>query len=329
MNPGRIVCFRTDRIGDMVITMPALASVKGSFPECRLSVVCSPKTRELVEGQPWVDDLYAWESGGGDSDLVAYLRREKPDAALFFYPRPRTALAALRAGIKIRIGTAYRWYSPLFNRRVRVHRSLNLRHELEYSLDLVKELRPDAPVSLNLIPPVLGPADEMQGVDSQGRAVIHAGGGGSALNAGSRYWAAVAMELKSRGLEVMLTGGGAEKELIRDVAAAAGISPYNCVFPPGLKALSCVLRKARAVIGPATGPIHLAASLGVPVVALYAPLRSQHHRRWAPLGPKSTVITPHPAVCPRCEGELCPLFNCLERIPPAQVADAVCRAGTE
>lgn len=327
MNPSRVVCFRTDRIGDMIITMPAIAEVKRAFPGCRLCVVCSPKTRELLQGQPWLDDIYAWEARDGQAGLIEYLRRDRPDAALFFYPRFRTALAAFRAGIKIRIGTAYRWYSPLFTRRIRVHRSLNLRHELEYSLDLLKEMGAEIPVMPGLIPPVLGPADEMEGVDSAGCAVVHAGGGGSALNAGAPYWGAVARELESRGIRVLLTGGDAERGLVAEVASAGGLRAERCIFPPGLKALGKILSKARAVVGPATGPVHLAASLGVPVVALYAPLKSQIHRRWAPLGPNSTVLTPHAAVCSKCDRGLCPLFNCLERIAPAQVADAVCRAG--
>lgn len=328
MSPSRVVCFRTDRIGDMIITMPAIAAVKRAFPGCRLCVVCSPKTRELLEGQPWLDDIHPWESGDGQAGLVEYLKREKPDAAVFFYPRPQTALAAFRAGVKVRIGTAYRWYSSLFTHRVRIHRSLNLRHELEYSMDLLKELGIEAPASMDLIPPVAGPEDEAERSGSGDYAIIHPGGGGSALNASAPYWGAVARELMSRGINVTITGGQAERGLALAVASAAGLSPERCVFPAGLKALAGILRKARAVIGPATGPIHLAAAVSAPVVALYAPLKSQHHRRWAPLGPNSTVLTPHPAVCPKCDGELCPLFNCLERIPPSRVADAVCRAAT-
>ncbi len=324
MRPGRIVCFRTDRMGDMLLTMPAMAAIKKAYPDAHLAAVCSPLTLQLLEGQPWLDKAFPWEARDDIIRLIGFLRRERFDTAIFFFPRVATALASFAARIGRRVGTAYRWYSPLFTDRVKIHRSANLFHELEYNYRLLSPLGIEAEAELKLIPPVIsdGGARTVLREEPGEYLVVHPGSGGSALNAGWDYYARLVASLRSRGHAVLLTCGPADSAIVARVARKADIPPDCVIRPAGLRELGRVLAGARAVIGPATGPIHLAASLGVPVVALFAPLHSQQPRRWAPLGPKVKVLLPHSAVCPSCPGEPCPMYNCVERIAPESVAAA-------
>ena len=64
------------------------------------------------------------------------------------------------------------------------------------------------------------------------------------------------------------------------------------MLPPSLPALAAVLARARVAIGPSTGPLHLAASAGTPVVGLYPRLLSQNPARWGPRGPVVRILQP-------------------------------------
>ena len=291
----RTVCFRTDRIGDMVLTMPAMALLASFSEGGKVAVVASARTKELVEGQPWVEEVI--EYGGASPGIRARLREGRFGRAVFFYPRPGLALAAFLSGIRERVGTAYRWYSFLFNRRARVHRRQNLRHELEYNMDILAPLGIKPDYGANLIPPVVSPSDENRarvalaaaGV-KPGWVVVHPGSLGSAQNAGPDWYGRLAAELEFSGKQVVFTGTEQERRLGERAAAVAGIPMQRFLAPSGLKVLAAALRMAAGFVGPSTGPLHIAASLGIPVVGLYPRLHSQSPVRWGPRGPRSGFL---------------------------------------
>ena len=77
-----------------------------AFPACRVSALVSPRTRELVEGQPFLRETYTWDQNTSVGPLIGWLRDRNFDAGVLFYPRPRLAWALVRAGIPVRAGTA-------------------------------------------------------------------------------------------------------------------------------------------------------------------------------------------------------------------------------
>jgi ADP-heptose:LPS heptosyltransferase len=310
----RVVGLRTDRIGDVILTLPALKALSAAGHE--VSAVVAPLTHPLVAGQPFLREAFAWSPSEPAAGLIAWLRERRFDAAIAFHPRPSVAWALARAGVPVRVGTAYRWHSFLFTRRVRVHRSAQDRHEAEFSLDLAAALEPAVNREIALAPPARIPAPP-PGLPPR-YAVIHPTGGGSALNASPGAWADVARRIEAGGLPVVVTGSPAD----RTVATAVGRFVETAALPD----LAAVLHGAAVVVGPSTGPLHLAAALGRPVVALHSPVRSQSPVRWRPHAPTARVILPHEAVCPSCLGEACPVWNCVDRVSPARVAAAALEA---
>mgnify|MGYP001565503884 FL=1 len=99
------VLVRTDRIGDLLLALPAFAAFARAFPACKVSAVVAPRTRELVEGQPFIKDVYSWDPNTSSGPLTKWLRDRVFDAAILFYPRPRLAWALVRAGIPVRVGS--------------------------------------------------------------------------------------------------------------------------------------------------------------------------------------------------------------------------------
>lgn len=310
----------------MILTLPMAEVIKQAWPGAVVAVLASEGNAEVARHHPDVDRVLvdsreAKGSGFGDMrPLVRQLRAGHFDIAVLVHPTPRLALAAWWAGIPVRVGTAYRAYSVLFNVRVPQHRRGQPVHESEFNLAL---LRP-----LGIVPP--GPARGVKWAirnDERKRAeavlseagarspyvVLHPGNGGSARNWSPEQYAAFGRLLQAEGYCLLVTGSGRERDLAEQVARRIGPAARSLAGLLSLGELAAVLERAALFVGSSTGPTHLAAILGTPVVALFAPLRSQTPERWQPLGPRVTVAQPDPPeLCPRCPGATCPASLCME-----------------
>jgi heptosyltransferase-2 len=146
--------------------------------------------------------------------------------------------------------------------------------------------------------------------------VIHAGSGGSALNATPAWYGRLASALESAGLPVVLTGSIPETARAHVALAVARLAATRFVAPPSLMGLAAVLDKARIVLGPSTGPLHLAAALGVPTLSFFPPVHSMSPVRWRPRGTVGEVLLPP---------DHAPIATCMDHIPPDSAAAAAIR----
>ena len=297
-------------------------------PSARITFVVQEYTRDLVALCPDIDDVISIPSRdlrGGMSAFTGRLRELRLDAAIFAYPRPRLALAAWLARIPVRVGTAYRWYGRLFNARHAEHRRPSVRHEADYNLQLLSHLGIDAGDSPLPRPEVdealraqAAAALEESGI-APGRPfiVLHPGSGGSARDWPAARFAALARALQRQRPEfdVLITGSEEERDLMREVSEEGGDRTCMLALPLTLPQLAAVLQLAAAAVANSTGPLHLAAATGTPVLGLYPFARVCHPRRWGPLGPDSRVLMPHPEPgCADCAAGACERHDDMTRI---------------
>ena len=330
--------FRTDRIGDVVLTLPMAAAIKRAQPDATVSVLAQSYTAPLVRLSPHVDRVI--EIDGRDvscrkhNAFVDVLREAHIDTALFAYPRPGLAIAAWRAGIPARIGSAYRGYSLFFNRRVREHRKDAVRHERDYNLSLlqlagIKAGEPSLP--LLVIPELLrrkGSAIlQREGIDPSRRfLVFHPGSGGSAKNWSADQFGALAARLAGElpGCAIVVTGSASEQALMHRVAAAVPGHAVAMRDTVTLPELAAVLSLADLCVANSTGPLHVAAAVGTPVIGLYPFERVCNPVRWGPLGPDAIALTPEPAQeCADCARRSCERHDRMIRIEVETVFAAV------
>ena len=145
--PLHVLIVRTDHLGDMLLTLPMAHAIKAAHPQWRVSVLASAANAEAARHHPdvdhvEVDPLEAKGSGvRGVHRLARQIRALGCDAAVIVHPTPRLAIAIYLAGVPLRVGTAYRAYSFLFNRRIHEHRRRPpWKHETEYNLNLLRPL---------------------------------------------------------------------------------------------------------------------------------------------------------------------------------------------
>jgi len=283
-----------------------------------------------------VDAVELLEPGEGVFKLADRLRGLKADVFIILYPRPRQVLAAWLAGIPIRVGTAYRWYGYFLNRRVKVHRSLCDRHEVEYNLDLVKPLGVEHFAKKIQFPLSEGDKDFARDLlREKGIApgtpyiVIHPGHRGSALNWSVEKYAELTGRLCQRtDLRVVLTAGETETELIGRLTAClpplpVAQKPVLLIGECTLKQLTAVYERAECFISGSTGPMHLAAAVGTPTVSLFCPIPDTTPVRWGPWGNVSTILMPKNLKCAHCAVGFCDKQDPMDAITVGEVQQAV------
>jgi len=299
-----ILVIRTDRMGDVLLSAPVLTAIKNSFPQCRTAMLVAAYTYELMSGHPDADDLLIDDFKGqhqgivGLLKLIGDLKRHRFDAALVLHPSLRLALACWLAGIPIRVGTAFRFYSFLFNRKVKQRRKYGDRHELDYNMELAAALgvHTDKVEFKFHIPQEA--KDRMsrllQENDIRGKyIVLHPGSGGSGQNWPVENFGKLAAELgNDPGAPICITGSKTETPLADTIEKYAHITRFDGQL--SIKELAALLKNSALVIANSTGPLHLAVTVGAEVIGLYSMRVACGPKRWGPYNRVNSVLTPPP-----------------------------------
>lgn len=334
MGPTYIV-LRTDKIGDVLLSLSAAEAIKDARPSSRVVYVASPSTSDLVRACPAVDRVIEYDERAASWRATRRLAREMrslgADAAIFLRPTFRTAVAAVLAGIPVRAGTAYRTYSVLFNRRVREHRRRAARHETQYNLAVVRavlEVKDRAYVPRITVPESSRSYAQTVlrdfGLARKAFAVIHPGSAGSARNLPIASYAALADSIEREiGVHILVTCGPEEEDIVREMDGFRKTKSRVLAGTPHLLDLAAVISEACVFISGSTGPMHLASAVGTPTFSFFSPARSCSPRRWAPIGAiKQTVLPPVPE-CPRCIGRECEHYDCMAKIETGPVVKSL------
>lgn len=336
----RILVVRTDRIGDVLLSTPVLSVLREQAADCHIAVLVSPYAAGAIEGHPALDEMVVDESSGrhggprGFVRLIGDLRARRFDAALVLHPTARLALACRLAGIPVRVGTGYRAYGFLFNRRVYEHRRDARKHEVECNLSLARalfdqagEAAPEIHVPEAARRAVKRRLGKWRVLPDDPLVLLHPGSGGSARNWPADCFAELAERLSRSGVRVVVTGSADEGALVGRVAGSLPGPVIPVAGELDIKELAALLRTSSLCVTNSTGPLHVAAAVGTPTVALFCPLKPCSPARWGPYGGDHDVLMPEVPECPgspRCIEAACPYFDCMERISVDDVFEAVC-----
>jgi heptosyltransferase II len=319
----RLVVFAPNWLGDAVMALPAIADVRRGLPAASVDVAARPSVAPLFAMVPDVADVVSIDRGR----VVAALRDRQYDAALLLTNSFQSALSARRAGIGERWGYRTDFRAPLLTRRVVAPVSV---HQAEYYQHLVRALgfatgalvpRVDLPAAARA-----AASDLLRREGWDGRAPLVALAPGAAYGGAKRWpatsFAGVARRLTEAGATAVLIGSAADAEIGGEVAAALG-SSYTAIDLIGrtdLPTLGGVLAGCRALVTNDSGAMHLAAALGVPVVAMFG-ASNEHKSR--PLGAGRRVVLSHEVWCRPCMLRECPLTHaCMRGISVDAVVEA-------
>ena len=294
-----IAVIRTDRLGDMILTLPLCFGIKKYLPDSRLTLISRSYVKPVLDGLSFIDEIVYIEDYQDNFNKV--LKEKKIDAIFFPRPRFKECLACFTARIPLRIGSAYRWYSFLMNHKVHDHRRDARYHEAEYNTRLLASAL-GREVETKLVSPVIN-QDAMfkiknilneYGIRTWDKFIIlHPGSGGSSIVWSTDNFRQLGIVLTENRFKVILTGSKEEQKICESIADN---NPriINLSGRFDLYEMIALISTASLLIANSTGIIHIAAALGTPVVGLYPNSPSLSAARWGPYSPNAFVLSPPP-----------------------------------
>jgi heptosyltransferase-1 len=277
-NDHRFLLLRLGSLGDIVHALPAASALRSTFPESRIDWAVEPKWVRLLEGNPDLNTVIQVDrkTAGGLVGTVRQLRSARYTCAVDFQGLYKSALLAFASGAARRIGFRRTYAREGFASRLYTER-LNPRgaHKVEHNLTLAEaagaqRLPPKFPI-------VVRPDDESLVSNELARRnlddffVLNPGGGWrSKCWPPERYGELHRRIFEQHGVRGVISYGPGEESLAEAVVTAAGNSSPVAI-PLELGPLMALLRRARFVVSADTGPLHLAAALGAPVIGLFGP----------------------------------------------------------
>lgn len=338
-----ILAVRLDALGDVLMTTPAIKALRESGQGRRITLLTSPSAAGIAALAPEIDEVIVYDApwikmtaprldSGPDHALIARLRAAGFDAAVVFTvysqnPLPATLLCYL-ADIPLRLAHSRENPYQLLTDWVReTEPEEHVRHEVQRQLDLVATVgchTADPRLSLRVPPAAyerVAALLQEAGIDrAQPWVPIHAGSTAASRRYPPEHFAAAARLLvREQGIPVVFTGTQAEAELVAGIQQRMGAPSLSLVNRLNLAELSALFALAPVVISNNTGPAHIAAAVGTPVVGLYALINPQHTPWMAP----SRVLY-HDVPCKWCYRSVCPQghHDCLQKVRPERVVEA-------
>ena len=343
-----ILIIRLRLIGDVVFTTPAVQALRRRFPDARLTYLVEPSAEPVVRAHPALDEIIVVpaERGpariGADLALARRLRRSRIDLAIDFHGGPRSSFLAWASGASARIGYAVAGRGWMYTVRVPRPRELRRRHSVENQWDLLAPLGiapPDPahdPVTMAPDPPAVarveGRLAALGAGPGTGIVVLHVSAGNPFRRWPQAAFAEVASTLARADTRrrIIITSGpsdlraaGRVVDAARTAAGAAGARILD-VQDFDLAELRALVERAALYIGGDSGPMHIAATTRVPIVALLGPTPAERSMPWRSPAWPAAAIEVSGLPCRPCDQRSCAPgdFRCLTRITPAEVVEA-------
>jgi lipopolysaccharide heptosyltransferase II len=335
----KIAIRATNWVGDAILALPALRAVRRKFADAHVAIVARPYVADLYREQGLCDELIAYDSKGqhrgwrGRELLAAELRAKKFDVALLLQNAFDAAWLAWRAGIPKRIGYARDGRGLLLTEPVRVPKAGEIPpHEKFYYLELLRRARwidrleDEAHIALRVAEATRERAERVlveAGARPQARRIAVGAGasyGSAKCWPPERFAQALNDYTTQDDVDVVLFGTAAEAEVSRAIARELRRAPMDLTGKIAIADLPGLLARCHLFLGNDSGAMHVAAAVGLPVVAVFGP---SDPLGTAPVTPRATIVQEKP-YCSPCFLRRCPTdHRCMLAITPAMVNGAL------
>ena len=295
--------IRTDRIGDVILTLPMIDVLKQNYPDAKIDFLVNKRVYDLISDYSNINKVHAIEKVT-ISNVKRLCVDNKYDLAVVVHPQFAIAAGLFLAGVKYRLGTAYRGYSFFFNIKHHQHRKYSLKHELEYNLDLlyelncrrIKEIKPVLKVENDVLGKVKSQLFGL-GIDlSKDFIVVHIPSMDSAKAWSEKNFIeliSIILRDEKCDFSIILTGTKDDAPQVKSVIdKLENNKRVFDILDLNLRELAAVLKMAKLFVGNSTGPIHIAAAVGTFVVGFYSPVRVESETRWGPYTDKKKIFSP-------------------------------------
>lgn len=278
----KILVAQTSFLGDLVLTTPLISAIRRRFPKAHLAVLCTPKAKSLLQGNPDVDEIITDDKRGRDRGWSGLWRKARDlqgrsfTLAISPHKSLRSALLLFLARIPHRVG--FRQSAGWFFYHQRVVRD-SARHDVERNLSLLRpfgiepeecqrdlrvEVEPDTREAVDLVLRSLG--IQRDGVIFG----VHPGSVWPTKRWTAEGYAELILSLKQRyRCEILLFGAPEDQAIVTQIQALSGSAAVSLIGKVDLRELACALEWCDVFITNDSAPMHVAVARRVPVVAIF------------------------------------------------------------
>ncbi|MDD5409898.1 MAG: putative lipopolysaccharide heptosyltransferase III [Methylobacter sp.] len=287
--PTKILVVVMQYLGDVLLTTPLFHSLRQAYPDAQIDVLVYSNTASMLEGNPDISHIITTPNRPKLADYRQLFRQlfRRYDFAMVTQTGDRPFLYGLLAA-PLRIAAippknTKGWWKRFFAQRWIEFDDDNTHTVLQHLklLDLI-----DVPRSYSLVPPQIGNVHQLTEqfpflADNNGYAVLHPHPQWTYKQWTVDGWVEIGHYLKEIGVKLVLSGGPAKEEIdyVANIQRQLPEDTINLAGQVSLAQLAYIITQAKLYIGPDTGITHLAASTGIPVIALYGPTNPV---KWAP-----------------------------------------------
>ncbi len=324
----------TNWIGDVIMSLPAVSSVRRTFPHARITVLAKPWVAQLYRACPDIDDVIVFQSPGihdgigGKIRLAAQLRKEKFDLAVLLQNAIEAAIIAWLARIPLRAGYNSDCRGLFLTHSVRRTRAIRKIHQIGYYLEMVETLGFETSGrDINIVPDndyslaakKILTENNIKEKDTLIGIAPGASYGPAKMWFPERF-AAVADRLADEfSARIILFGSAGDRERTDLVQQYSKNTMINLAGETTLKEVTGLIRECNLFISNDSGLMHLAGALNIPLIAIFG---STNPTTTSPTGRKSVVIYKNVS-CSPCLKKVCPTdFRCMDLIGVDDVYDA-------
>ncbi len=315
--PRSILVIQLRRLGDVILTVPALEALKKRYPEAKLDFLVESPGAEAVAGHPAIDEVLTYDAKGALDSLswALKVRARGYDWVVDFLANPRTALITALSGAAVKAGpghVARRW---AYN-----HRMVQSKDTCYAALEKVRWLSglgvqpSDAPVLPRLhLAPRPKDAGNVIGFFPASRKVTRAWPAASYARLGK-------LLRQKHGGTVRVFWGPGERELAQEVVTGIGAGAELAPETRTVKELAAALAACRLVVSNCAGPKHVAVGVGTPTVTIHG---SSDPAAWTPVHPEHKAVRLDELHCIGCRLNECPYnLECMRQLPAERVLPA-------
>jgi heptosyltransferase-2 len=340
-----ILIRATNWVGDAIMALPALQAVRNRFPDAQIAILALPYVADIYRGQGIADELIVYDRNGqhkgigGKEKLAAAIKAKKFDTALLLQNAFDAAWIVWRAGIPERIGYDRDARGLLLTKKIALPAAGEIpAHEKYYYLQLlrragwIEELPEISEISLRVTDVQANRAEEkLRMFGSRPGAVRIAVAAGASYGSAKcwlpeRFAAAVDQLVRQRPGEVLLFGTPGEANVSAAIQTGLEHRALDLTGKTDIAELPALLSRCTVFLGNDSGAMHVAAAVGLPVVAVFGP--TDPHGT-SPVTPRCTIVQEKP-YCSPCFLRRCPIdHRCMTAIVPEQVSAGLVRVLAE
>jgi lipopolysaccharide heptosyltransferase II len=328
----KILLIRLRRIGDIVMTTPAVTALRNGLPQAFISYVVEEPYSQLIEGNPNLDKAVILPrnvSAGDFFKFIRQIRKEKYDLIVDFHGGPRAFLIALLSGARLKAGYRTKYKHFIYDIKLPRDPQEGSEHSVEGHLNLVRALGIEIPSTPLLCLPDARETERNDiqklwrenSLENAKAVVIHISAGNEFRDWGIDNLAVLISQLSEiPGVKTILIGGEDDRKAAQEIREKCKAPLISFVGHLNLSKLRHIISLSSLFVGPDSGPMHIAASTKTPIVAYFGPTLPATFSPWK----ADAHILEKEFDCRPCRQRQCVYddFRCLRNITPKEVFNA-------